>query len=127
MTRCRIGAHQDSKNYHEPLARAPGADDDGSGTVTILAAFRALVRAGVRPGVPVEFHWYAAEEGGMLGSREVARAYYEQGVPVAAMTQVSALSSHAWNVGELSEPAVRHDCLGEERQVQSGHMGRLVD
>lgn len=38
-----------------------GADDDGSGTVTILESYRALLASGFAPGRPVEFHWYSAE------------------------------------------------------------------
>lgn len=38
-----------------------GADDDGSGTVTILESYRALLASGFKPHRPVEFHWYSAE------------------------------------------------------------------
>lgn len=65
-----IGSHLDSVNYEFPLLLAPGAHDGGSGTVIILEAFRALVQAGFRPEVPVEFHWYAAEEGGLVGNQD---------------------------------------------------------
>jgi bacterial leucyl aminopeptidase len=57
-----IGAHQDSINMFLPdFLPAPGADDDGSGTVTILEAFRVLLqdpalRGGKAPNT-VEFHW----------------------------------------------------------------------
>lgn len=63
-----VGAHCDSTNML-PFLRSPGADDDGSGTVTTLEAFRALVESGYKPETPVEFHWYSAEEGGLLGSQ----------------------------------------------------------
>jgi len=39
-------------------SRAPGADDDGSGSVNLLEAFRVLVTSGFKPTTPVEFHWY---------------------------------------------------------------------
>jgi len=53
-----IGAHQDSVNVNNPTGgRSPGADDDGSGTVTILEAFRVLVANGFNPVYPVEFQW----------------------------------------------------------------------
>lgn len=40
-----IGAHQDSINLFLPsILAAPGADDDGSGTVTILEALRVLLK-----------------------------------------------------------------------------------
>jgi leucyl aminopeptidase len=35
-----LGAHCDSINKENPFLPAPGADDDGSGTVTILEAYR---------------------------------------------------------------------------------------
>ncbi|KAK9711280.1 hypothetical protein K7432_007947 [Basidiobolus ranarum] len=75
-----LSAHQDSINQWLPwFGRSPGADDDGSGTVTVLEAFRVLVKNGFAPKRPVEFHWYAAEEAGLLGSQAVAREYRRQG------------------------------------------------
>lgn len=51
-----LGAHQDSANYLFPLLPAPGADDDCSGTVSILEAFRVLAKSGFIPkDGPVEF------------------------------------------------------------------------
>jgi len=81
-----IGAHQDSTNLW-PFLPAPGADDDGSGTVTILEAYRALIAADFRPIHTVEFHWYSAEEGGLLGSQAVASQYEKNGAHVLAMSQ----------------------------------------
>jgi len=82
-----------------------GADDDGSGTVTILEAYRALITSDFRPVEHIEFHWYSAEvsslcsatvlnlnacpkEGGLLGSQAVAKDYEARGVNVIAMSQV---------------------------------------
>ncbi|WVW78073.1 hypothetical protein I302_100024 [Kwoniella bestiolae CBS 10118] len=74
-----IGAHQDSANYLFPLLPAPGADDDMSGSTSILEAFRALANRGYIPQRgPVEFHWYAAEEAGLLGSQEIVA--YKRGL-----------------------------------------------
>ncbi|KAF1952912.1 transferrin receptor [Byssothecium circinans] len=89
-----MGAHQDSVNWQgrdQLNNRAPGADDDGSGTVTILEAMRVLltneeVRAGRQPNT-IEFHWYAAEEGGLLGSADVWADYKERGVDAKALLQ----------------------------------------
>ncbi|RDW73563.1 hypothetical protein BP6252_07470 [Coleophoma cylindrospora] len=83
-----LGAHQDSANYLFPLLPAPGADDDCSGTVSILEAFRILAESGFTPkNGPVEFHWYAAEEGGLLGSQRIARYKKEQGANIGAMME----------------------------------------
>ncbi|KAK8035430.1 hypothetical protein PG993_010425 [Apiospora rasikravindrae] len=96
-----IGAHQDSANYLFPLLPAPGADDDGSGTVTILEAFRVLVMNGFTPqNGPVEFHWYAGEEGGNLGSSAVARYKKESGVRIGAMVEFDSLGFVAKNTTE---------------------------
>ncbi|TEB35495.1 peptidase [Coprinellus micaceus] len=81
-----IGAHQDSTNMW-PFLPAPGADDDGSGSVTILEAYRGLIAADFRPVRAVEFHWYSAEEGGLLGSQAVAKAYEISSTNVLAMSQ----------------------------------------
>ncbi|KAG6880282.1 hypothetical protein C0992_000059 [Termitomyces sp. T32_za158] len=64
-----------------------GADDDGSGSVTILEAYRALIAANFSPDRAVEFHWYSAEEGGLLGSQAVAQDYERRSVNVLAMSQ----------------------------------------
>ncbi|KAF4562920.1 hypothetical protein EYR40_007367 [Pleurotus pulmonarius] len=78
-----LGAHMDSVNQRNPSnGRSPGADDDGSGSVNLIEAFRALVDSGFEPANPVEFHWYAAEEGGLLGSRAIASKYKSDGVNV---------------------------------------------
>ncbi|KAK4548183.1 Leucine aminopeptidase 1 [Oleoguttula mirabilis] len=87
-----IGAHQDSINLFLPsIFAAPGADDDGSGTVTILEALRVLlldedILHGKAENT-VEFHWYSAEEGGLLGSQAIFSAYEKQGRNVKAMLQ----------------------------------------
>ncbi|KAI9001189.1 peptidase [Trametes punicea] len=80
-----IGAHLDSTN-NWPFLPAPGADDDGSGSISILEAYRALLAAGFQGERAVEFHWYSAEEVGLLGSQAVARAYEGRGVNVVAMS-----------------------------------------
>ncbi|KAH9943063.1 peptidase [Epithele typhae] len=81
-----IGAHQDSTNTW-PFLPAPGADDDGSGSMSILEAYRALIASGFKPKRTVEFHWYSAEEGGLLGSQAVASAYERKNMNVVAMSQ----------------------------------------
>ncbi|PSK38138.1 Leucine aminopeptidase 1 [Elsinoe australis] len=87
-----IGAHQDSINLFFPsLLAAPGADDDGSGTVTILEALRVILQdptvlKGEQENT-LEFHWYSAEEGGLLGSQAIFQSYQKAGRDVKAMLQ----------------------------------------
>lgn len=87
-----LGAHQDSINLFLPsFLAAPGADDDGSGTVTILEALRALLRSETiakgQAENTIEFHWYSAEEGGLLGSQAVYSKYKKDMREVKAMLQ----------------------------------------
>ncbi|TPX31766.1 hypothetical protein SmJEL517_g04976 [Synchytrium microbalum] len=78
-----VSAHQDSVNQWNPyFGRSPGADDDGSGTTTIFEAYRILIDEGFVPVKPIEFHFYSAEEGGLLGSQDVVANYKKAGVPV---------------------------------------------
>ncbi|KAI9821159.1 MAG: Leucine aminopeptidase 1 [Pycnora praestabilis] len=87
-----IGAHQDSINLFLPsILSAPGADDDGSGTVTILEALRVLLMSEEivkgKGENTIEFHWYSAEEGGLLGSQAIFLAYEKKSRDVKAMLQ----------------------------------------
>ncbi|KAF0690612.1 Aste57867_18014 [Aphanomyces stellatus] len=88
-----VGAHQDSVNWadwkNEHLrAIAPGADDDGSGTITILESLKYLLTSATwHPTRPVEFHWYSGEEEGLLGSKAIAKDYAARKVPVYAQLQ----------------------------------------
>jgi bacterial leucyl aminopeptidase len=87
-----IGAHQDSINLFLPsILSAPGADDDGSGTVTILEALRVLLTSDEvvkgKAENTIEFHWYSAEEGGLLGSQAIFQTYQKTKRDVKAMLQ----------------------------------------
>lgn len=84
-----VGAHQDSINgWNRMSGRAPGADDDGSGTTSTLEAFRLLTLSpSFCPDRAVEFHWYSAEEVGLWGSQAVASEYKKMSRKVVAMLQ----------------------------------------
>jgi hypothetical protein len=66
-----IGAHYDHVGIGNPIngdAIYNGADDDGSGTVAVLAMAEAFAR-GPRPKRSILFIWHAGEEKGLWGSR----------------------------------------------------------
>ena len=46
-----------------------GADDDGSGSMTVLEVAQAMARGNVRPKRSILFVWHTGEEKGLLGSR----------------------------------------------------------
>jgi Zn-dependent M28 family amino/carboxypeptidase len=68
-----IGAHYDHVGVN-PNANGPdkiwnGADDDGSGTVSVLSIAEALAKAPKRPKRSVLFVWHCGEEKGLWGSQ----------------------------------------------------------
>jgi hypothetical protein len=66
-----LGAHLDHIGVQKPVngdSIANGADDDGSGSMALVAIARALAAAPERPRRSVLFVWHSGEEAGMLGS-----------------------------------------------------------
>jgi hypothetical protein len=71
-----FGAHYDHTGFRETAkpgedAINNGADDDGSGTVAIMAIAKAFAQ-GPKPKRSLLFVWHAGEESGLLGSRYMA-------------------------------------------------------
>jgi hypothetical protein len=65
------GAHYDHLGIVSPVhgdSVANGADDDGSGSVTLLALARALQEMPVKPKRSTLFVWHVGEEQGLFGS-----------------------------------------------------------
>jgi len=93
-----IGGHEDSLAGGAE-GRAPGADDNASGSVVVLETLRLLSEAGIRPNRTIEFHWYAAEEIGLLGSADLAREYKENNVNVVGMLNMDTVS---YNINNLT-------------------------
>lgn len=77
-----IGGHMDTLN-----GRKPGADDDGSGTVTVLSVARTVLSSGMQFKKPIYFIWYAAEEEGLFGSKSVVAYFKSHHIPVEAAIQ----------------------------------------
>lgn len=73
---------------YDPPLTCSGADDDGSGTTSSIEALRVLAAAKFTPDTPVEFHYFSAEEGGLLGSQAIAKSYEDKGEKVFAMLQM---------------------------------------
>ena len=69
-----ISGHYDSRGSFGS-ARAPGGDDDGSGTIGVLSIARTIKRKDVKFHSNVELAFFAGEEQGLLGSRAYAREY----------------------------------------------------
>lgn len=82
-----IGGHLDCTSG-SASARSPGADDNGSGTVTILEILRVLAESGFKPKNTVEFQWYGGEEAGLLGSSDIFKSYRAAKKSILAMVNV---------------------------------------
>lgn len=70
-----LSSHYDSRGSFGSI-RAPGGDDDGSGTVGLLSIARAIGRLGITFKKNVQLVTFAGEEQGLLGSRAYARKRY---------------------------------------------------
>jgi len=87
-----VGAHLDSICAENGCSggadgRSPGADDDASGSATVLEVLRLLVDNQWQGSRPIHLMWFAAEEPGLLGSATVAKMYKNAGVNVHGMLQ----------------------------------------
>lgn len=57
----------------------------GSGATTVFEALRVILAGKHVPSKTIEFHWYSAEEGGLLGSQDVVGEYVAKGKSVRAV------------------------------------------
>lgn len=84
-----LGGHFDSINssFFGGSKLAPGADDNASGSSSLIEALRVL-SLNSQPERTIEFMWYAAEEVGLWGSAEIAAAYKSAAKDVIGVLQL---------------------------------------
>lgn len=82
-----LGAHLDSIVNWGGGGTAPGADDNASGSSNILEALRILATQ-PQASRSIEFFWYAGEEGGLIGSAEIAKSYKQSNANVIGVMQL---------------------------------------
>ena len=85
-----IGGHADSIAgfWGRSSSRAPGADDNASGIATITEIIRVLVENNYQPQRTILFMAYAAEEVGLLGSKEIAQKFKKDEKNVVGVIQL---------------------------------------
>jgi leucyl aminopeptidase len=85
-----LGGHQDSINgsFGGSTVVAPGADDNASGISTITEVIRVLMDSSYQPQKTIKFMAYAAEEVGLLGSKEIASSFKQKNVNVIGVMQL---------------------------------------
>ncbi|KAI8972600.1 Zn-dependent exopeptidase [Trametes punicea] len=89
-----ISAHYDSRGSFGST-RAPGGNDDGSGTTALLGIARTIARRGVRFRKNVQLCAFAGEEQGLYGSRYYAQELRERGANLTLMVQADMLAYRA--------------------------------
>eukprot|EP00478_Filoreta_tenera_P000642 GABV01000647.1.p2 GENE.GABV01000647.1~~GABV01000647.1.p2 ORF type:complete len:199 (-),score=57.53 GABV01000647.1:54-650(-) len=85
-----LGAHYDcrAEDIQDPETRAPGADDNGSGTVSILEIARILKESNLKFKYTVRLALWSGEEQGLVGSRAYAKWAKEEGLDIRAYLNI---------------------------------------
>jgi len=85
-----MGGHLDSINMsgNGETSRSPGADDDASGIASLTEAVRAMIASGYKPRRTIKIMGYAAEEAGLLGSKDIAANFKANNINVVGVMQL---------------------------------------
>ena len=118
-----FGAHLDHIGIQPPVngdSIANGADDDGSGSVGLLAVARRIQELSPRPRRSTLFIWHTAEEEGLFGSRQFAQQPTVPLDSIVAMINADMIGRNhpdsLYIVGPMAAP-----------QNQSRMLGAIVD
>ncbi|WP_338849082.1 M20/M25/M40 family metallo-hydrolase [Massilia sp. W12] len=106
-----MGAHLDSILSGASMtetSKAPGADDDASGIASLTEALRVIVANGYKPRRTIKIMGYAAEEVGLLGSKDIANNFKTNNVKVAGvlnldLTNYKGSSTDIWMVSDYTD------------------------
>jgi len=109
-----LGSHIDSTSSG---GVAPGADDDASGSASVLETFLIIASSTFVPSRNIEWHHYAAEELGLLGSRQVAQAYRQRSVKVHAMCQLDMTGYGNAKIAIVTNTGTNRDLNGFLKKV----------
>jgi len=122
-----FGAHLDHCGRHLGLL-FPGADDNASGSATVMEIARAFARGGRKPRRSVVFVLFGGEEMGLLGSKHFADNIPARFKNVAAMFNFDMTGSGdgAW-CGVSAEPAALKEAVEEaNREVNIVRGVRII-
>lgn len=95
-----IGGHYDSVTYGagaDPMVWAPGADDDGSGTVATMEVARVL--SNYKFNATLMFSAWTAEEVGLVGSDYQASVAKKDGMQIGAVIDMDMIGNYATTMG----------------------------
>lgn len=97
-----IGAHLDSWDL------GTGATDNGTGSMAVLAAARALMRSGVKPKRTIRFVLFTGEEQGLNGSRAYVAAHKDE------LSKISGVLVHDTGTGKVLTIGLMHNYAARE-------------
>jgi len=108
-----LGAHLDSWDL------GTGATDNGTGSVAVLEAARALAKSGVRPKRTIRFVLFSGEEEFLLGSRAYVNSHKSE------LAKISAILVHDIGTGRVTSIDLQGDYAA--RETMDGVMAPLGD
>jgi carboxypeptidase Q len=97
-----IGGHLDSWDL------GTGATDNGTGSMAVLAAARALVKSGVKPKRTIRFVLFTGEEQGLNGSKAYVAAHKDE------LGKVSGVLVHDTGTGKVLTIGLMHNYAARE-------------
>jgi len=97
-----IGGHLDSWDL------GTGATDNGTGSMAVLAAARALVKSGVKPKRTIRFVLFTGEEQGLNGSKAYVAAHQDE------LSKVSGVLIHDTGTGKVLTIGLMHNYAARE-------------
>jgi carboxypeptidase Q len=96
-----IGAHLDSWDL------GTGATDNGTGSMAVLAAARALQKVGVKPKRTIRFVLFTGEEQGLNGSRAYVKAHRDELPKISGVLVHDSGTGKVLTIGLMGNYAVR--------------------
>lgn len=84
-----LGAHLDSWDL------ATGSTDNGTGSMAVLEAARALAKLNVKPKRTIRFVLFSGEEEGLIGSKEYVKAHHDE------LSKISGVLVHDAGTGRV--------------------------
>src|SRR5258707_799965 len=97
-----IGGHLDSWDL------GTGATDNGTGSMAVLAAARALVKSGVKPKRTIRFVLFTGEEQGLNGSKAYVAAHKDE------LSKISGVLIHDTGTGKVLTIGLMHNYAARE-------------
>jgi hypothetical protein len=123
-----IGAHLDSITRSGSSGNAPGADDDASGVAALTEVLRIIESGQLKFDRSIELQAYAAEEPGLVGSKEIAARYAAAGKKIAGMLQIDMAyysREGAQGIIHLLQDYTSRDLRRQAIDWMRGYMGQV--